>query len=175
MRVLSFDPGAKRMGWAVLQTRLDQPVVIESSYVLLERKEDYQPYRLRLLNYWTRRTANLLKTYKPDKVATEIVPPTGFGPSGGAIQAQLATAAITAVQVVTLVFEVPLEQISSRTMQKAITGKAPATKTKVRDGVIKLVPSLEQRRKEWTGKAAIYEEVDAIGVGLTAMGYKNLL
>lgn len=162
------------MGWAVLQTRLGEPSLVASSYALLERNDqDYQPYRERLLNYWTRRTASLLNEYKPDKVVTEIVPPVGFGQSGGNIQAQLATAAITAVQVVTLVFEIPLEQISATTMKKKLTGNGRATKPKIRDGVLKLLPSLESRRKEWTGAKAIWEETDAMGVGLVALGYKN--
>lgn len=170
MRVLSFDPGALRMGMAVLETG---PTHIWSSYSLHSRNEDYQPYRLRLIEHWTKRTAELLKEFKPDLVMTEIVPPVGFGASGGNVQGQLAAAAITAVQAVTMIFEYPLKQISATTMKKRVAGDGRATKTKVRDGVLRLLPQLEWRRPEWTGKGAIFEEVDALGVGLAALGYKN--
>lgn len=177
MRVLSFDPGAERQGWGVIQTTLDRPKHVASSYVQVARGKDkqktkYQPYRERLLNFWTRHAQQLIETYKPDKVATEIVPPVGFGQSGGNVQAQLATASITAVHVVTIIYEIPLVQISATTMKEAIGGHGKATKVKIRDGVLKLLPELEPRRHEWTGSKAVFEETDALGIGLVALGYK---
>lgn len=171
-RVLAFDPGALRMGWSVFDKGEDGPVYIASSVVTIRRgkNEEYQAYKLRVIQYWTDRQQRLLSSFNPDEVVGEIVPALGFN---NATQAQLANAAITAVYTVSYLRGFKVYQLSARTVQSKIGNPAKgqkATKVRVRNGVFRLVPSLKNRAKEWT---KIFEEPDACAVALTQLGYSN--
>jgi hypothetical protein len=175
MRVLAFDPGADRMGYALLETG---PKEVMSGMDLMpgsgikgvEKQEDetYQAHRLRIIAYWAHTTNDFIKEFKPDIIASEIVPPTG-GNVGNVIHRQKAMAAITAVQVVAIQSGIEIKQIAASTIKKNIGGSGKATKVAVRNGVIQLLPSVERFKPEWK---KVFDHSDAFAVGLTALGYK---
>ena len=173
MRVLAFDPGANRMGYAVLDSG---PKEVESKFpssgiagVLQEEGETYQGHRLRIIAFWIDFTQDLINEFKPDIIVNEIVPPTG-GNSANMIHRQKAMAAITTVQVVAFQNNIPIKQIAATTVKKAVGGSGKATKVAVKNGVFNLIPSTTKFKEEWK---KIYDHSDAFAVGLTELGYKN--
>ena len=174
-RVLAFDTGAKRMGWAVIDRYLgaqkgqEEPRYLDSGIKGIEKDdgEAFQDYRLRLVRYWAAETDVLLRTFLPQFVANETIPLIGGGPA--AMQSVLAASAITTVQAICAVNDVTVQQVAAITVKARIGGKKTATKPKVRDGVISLLPELASRKSDWT---KVFDESDALGVGLTALGFR---
>jgi Holliday junction resolvasome RuvABC endonuclease subunit len=158
VRVLSFDPGAARMGFALLETG---PQYLESGIVSLKKETDetYQQYRLRLITFWAKKASSMLRAMKPDIVVSEIVPVKGFSDPS---QAYLAGSAISAVQTITALRKVPNVVVSASSV-KASIAQHKATKVQVRNAVIDVLPELEHRRKDWT---KVFDECDAIAIGL---------
>lgn len=184
MKVLAFDPGGIRQGFAVVGRSEDDdkskpPTYYGSGYFGCVRHsngskdEPYQEWRLRILALWVDEASRLLREYKPDLVVSEIVPVVGGGNFVAATQSQLAATAITATQAIAVDRGVQIKQVGATTVKARIGRSKKATKPKVRDGVLELLPQLEHRRPEWTGDKAIWDEPDAIAVGLTHLGYKN--
>lgn len=175
MRVLAFDPGADRMGYALIETGPKE--VMSGSEAILgsgirgvekEEGETYQDHRIRIIEYWAHTANEFIKCFKPDLIANEIVPPTG-GNISNLIHRQKAMTAITAVQVVAVQSGIQIKQIAASTVKKNIGGSGKATKVAVRNGVIELLPSTERFKPEWK---KIFDHSDAFAVGLTALGYK---
>lgn len=178
MRTLNFDGGAERMGWAMLAridyTNADPGLYYHMSGILALAKGDkekYQDYRLRLIEEVSTSVPILIETWKPDVIVTEVLPPNGFG---SPFQAYLANVALTTVQVIAYQNDIPVEQVSARTVQaKIAVGKTKGkkiTKPQVRNGVLALFPELEERRKEWVKH---FDEPDAIAIGATFLGAEN--
>jgi Holliday junction resolvasome RuvABC endonuclease subunit len=169
MRVLAFDPGAERMGWAVLEDG-PKPVYVASGIIRFHRRpnEEYQHYKLRLEEHYTYVGPELLSNYHPDRVVNETVPAVGFN---NATQADLAKTAITVIHAMAYERDFPVYQIGATTIKTQIGGSKKATKVKVRNGVIMLLPELAGRKKEWV---KVFDESDAIATGLTALGYSIL-
>lgn len=174
MRVLAFDPGADRMGYALLETG---PKEIMSGMdmpgsgikgITKQDEETYQEHRLRIIEYWADTTIDFIKQFKPDMIANEIVPPTG-GNAGNVVHRQKAMAAITTVQVVAIQSGIQIKQIAASTVKKNIGGSGKASKVAVRNGVIQLLPSTERFKPDWK---KVFDHSDAFAVGLTALGYK---
>jgi len=175
VRVLAFDPGADRMGYALLETGPKEVFSGDESFltsgikgVLKNDGETYQDHKLRIIEYWAHTANDLIKLFKPDIIANEIVPPTG-GNIGNLIHRQKAMTAITAVQVVAIQSGIEIKQIAASTVKKNIGGSGKATKVAVRNGVIELLPSTERFKPEWK---KVFDHCDAFAVGLTALGYK---
>ena len=175
MRVLAFDPGADRMGFALLETGPKEVMSgmdhIPSSGIKGVEKEEgesYQDHRLRIVEYWAHTANNFIELFKPDIIANEIVPPTG-GNMGNIVHRQKALTAITTVQVVAIQSGIKIQQIAASTVKKNIGGDGKATKVAVRNGVIKLLPSTERFKPEWK---KVFDHSDAFAIGLTALGYK---
>lgn len=178
MRVLSFDPGSVRMGWAVQDGVPPlQPKHVASGVFYYPRgdREPYQPYRLKMLEDWfTNNTPMLLDEYAPHKVATEIVPSRGAG-EAGMTKLMLAQSNVDAVDCACMVWDVPFEQIAHSTWVKAVYGEhkkdEKVTKQKARNAVLEWYPEL--RTLYWKAWLKEFEQPDAIGVGLAGMGYKR--
>jgi crossover junction endodeoxyribonuclease RuvC len=172
MRVLGIDPGAERCGWGVVEgDGQTEPKYIDSGVIRLARrpKEEYQPYKLRLIEYWTICGPKLLNDYKPDKVCSEIVPAIGFN---NAVQAQLAQVSIITIQALTIERGFPVTQVGATTVKKRIGRKKDATKVGVRNGMITLLPVLAPRKFEWTKE---FDEPDGLAIALTELGYTNVV
>ena len=175
MKVLAFDPGADRMGYAVVESGPKEVipksgVILGSNIVSLPKLDDetYQEHRLRIIKHWSDQAQLLITYFKPDFIANEIVPPTG-GTGGNIVHRQKAMAAITTVQVVAIQNHINIQQFAASTVKKAIGGKGTATKVAVRNGVIELLPSTERFKDQWK---KVFDQSDAFAVGLTALGYK---
>jgi crossover junction endodeoxyribonuclease RuvC len=173
MRVLAFDPGANRMGYAVIDEGPKEAASkTEAASGIAgfqqDENETYQEHRLRIIKYWAEYGQELINQFKPDIIASEIVPPTG-GNSANMIHRQKAMAAITAVQVVALQNNIPIKQVAATTVKKAIGGSGKATKIAVRNGVYVLLPSTLRFKEEWK---KIHDHSDAFAVGLTVLGHK---
>lgn len=158
MKVLAFDPGASRMGFAVLESG---PKYVDSGIVSVTKTDDetYQAYRLRLIHFWANKTSNMLRSIKPDSVVCEIVPVKGFSDPS---QAYLAGAAIGAVQAICALRKVPSTVVSAASVKVAVA-EHKASKVQIRNAVIEAFPELEPRRKDWT---KVFDESDAIAIGL---------
>jgi len=172
MRVLAFDPGAERAGWAVIEGGEDiDPKHIDSGVVKVRRHEGepYQEYKLRLIESWTYQAPLLIVKFKPDIVVGEVQPAVGGGNYVGP-QSELAKAQITTVFALTLERDIPVAQVAAVTVKSKIGGRSNATKVGVRNGVITLLPALEPKKRFWTKE---FEEPDANAVGLTFLGYSN--
>lgn len=183
-RLLALDPGAERMGWCVLERdgkrfKNKPPEKLALGYFGVPRepnkssgkKTDFQPYRLSLLDFWNEQTPILLERYEPDEVVSEIIPPVGGGNFVVATQSHLALCAITCVQTIAKQHGIPVYQIGATTVKTKIGGGKKATKVAVRNGVFKLMPKLIDHKKEWT---KMFDVSDAVAIGLTHWGYKNV-
>lgn len=169
-RGLSYDSGAERMGWSVLEGDGETaPIYIASGIVKFPRgKHSFQPYKLKLIEHWTYMAPYQFNLYGPDFICCETVPAVGFG---NAVQAELAKAAIITVIAMAYERSIPVYQIAAVTVKKNVGGNQRATKVKVRDGVIRLLPELEPRRMEWQDAKKTMDESDALGIGLAKLGY----
>lgn len=180
MKVLSIDPGATRLGFGIIEREGEDKTKSKlryhgSGYYGLSRgtnkskKEPYQEYRLRLIVFWVEEVKALLNSHKPDVVVSEIVPVVGGGNFVVATQSQLASTAITTIQAIAVNEGYEIKQIGATTVKARIGGGKKATKVAVRNGVMKLMPQLADRKAQWT---KVFEEPDALAVGLTHLGCK---
>jgi len=161
---MSFDPGAKRCGFAVVG---DGPELHGYGYFGLERgeKEQYQPYRLRLVQFWVKKCTHLFHSYDPSRVVVEIVPAAGYG-EGGASNMQLSITVATTIQAMATLQKREVDQVSAAKVKKAIGGIKDASKVKVRNGVTALIDSYDP------GKGKDWDIYDAIALGLYDKGHK---
>lgn len=165
MRVLAFDSGAKRAGWAALSNDTGKIVYIDSGIRELPRssKETYQDYALSLTGYWCAATQELINTYKTEYVITEIVPVRGMNDFA---QGYLAHTMSVAVKATASYMGAIISQVSATKVQNEIGIKGRAkkmTKPNVRNGVISILPKLEGILRA-DGK--VFERSDAIAIGL---------
>ena len=72
MRVLAFDPGADRMGYAVIDSGPKEVVpnkgnILGSGIVSLVKLDDetYQEHRLRIIEHWAEQAQILITYFKP--------------------------------------------------------------------------------------------------------------
>src|ERR1700756_5559208 len=161
-----MDTGAEYMGWSVLEMT-SRPTYITSGVLGLHREEDnpWQNYRIDLISYWTTHALDLIIDHSPTHFANETMPIISSGK--GSAQSVLANAAIATVQAMMIIEGIPIQQVAAVSVKARIGGSKSATKPKVRDGVISLLPELAPRKSSWTKK---FDEPDAIGVGLVALG-----
>jgi Holliday junction resolvasome RuvABC endonuclease subunit len=174
MRVIGIDPGAERLGWAVVESGATPKEVAVGIYGLKrhgnEKKEPYHEYRLRLIEYWRVRAEELLNSFKPDIMYNEIVPVVGGGNFVAATQSQLASTALTVLQLEAFRQGIEVKQIGANTVKKNIGGGKKATKVKVRNGVYRLLPTTERFKKEWV---KVHDSSDACAIALCGLGYKT--
>lgn len=170
MRVLAFDSAALRMGWACLT---DEPGYVASGIKGLAKLEDEkdQDYRLRLIEYWVDELPEMVKLYEPDLIANETLPLVGGGNFSNNVQSKLANTAISALQTMATFMGLPIRQVAAISVKARIGGGRKATKVAVRNGVFHFLPELKARKSDWS-KAKAMDEPDAIGIGLTALGFR---
>jgi Holliday junction resolvasome RuvABC endonuclease subunit len=169
-RVLAFDPGGERCGWAALRPG---PIYIASGISAYPRPDNgvnaqFQVHRLKLIDHWLSKAYDLVTLYEPETVVTEIVP---VGEGAARWQLALAATVATTIQCISKLEGIEVVQIGAGKVKKRIGGVKDASKVKVRNGVIELLPELVSRRREWID-TKVYDETDAIGLGLAQMGYE---
>lgn len=180
MKILSFDPGAKRLGWAVVSATPQGDLYYHGSGLLGLTKEEGikdQEYKLLLIESLIEPVLDILEEYMPDQVSCEIVPSVGSGNFSVAGQSYMANTAIVVAKCLAYQVGIPVKQIAARTMQTTIAKRPDKptkkiTKVQVRNGVTEFFPSLKDRAKDMS-----FDETDAIAVGLASLGvhYPGLL
>lgn len=171
-RILFYDPGAERCGWAVIEgDGSTEPKYIASGILACPRdkKEGYQDYKLRLEQVHTLLAPTMFAEYEPDIIGNEIVPAVGGGSFIVATQSELAKSAISVIHAMAFERQYPVKQIGATSIKKMIGGSGSATKVKVRNGVLALFPELAPRKSEWV---KVFDEPDAIAGGAATLGYK---
>lgn len=176
MRILSFDPGAKRCGFAVLEKKeKGEPEVLGFGFQGLKRKdgEKFQPYRLRLIDLWVQKASSLIEHHAPTKVVVETVPVMSGGNFANIAYSSLVATVATVIQTITIERKIPLEQVAANSVKRKIGGVKDATKPKVRDGVFELLPSFAARYKDSKTPLKEWDIYDALAIGLYELGYKR--
>lgn len=184
MRALGIDPGAVRLGYAVVDRNGDSYSLIKSGIVSVPRRDDelFQAYRLRVIRHWVDTEYRMawsdddsfcgfLDWPELDLIVSEILPGVGGGNFVGSVE--VAKAAMTALQAVHWIQrqEVEWQQVGASTVKKNVVGTAKkATKVQVRNAVQEVFPELKERKWEVDLYA---DETDAIAVALTGLGYKK--
>lgn len=182
-RILAIDPGAERLGWAVIDRQDGGVPKVHASGILgLERRlqknghakdEEYQKYKLRLIDYWVVKAPALLRDYGITKVVAETLPAVGGGSFIAATQSELAKTAITVIFAFAMKSLCTVIQIGATTVKTAIGGTKDATKARVRNGVIYFLPDFgPELKKETTGDKPVWDRSDAIAIGLAYYGLK---
>jgi Holliday junction resolvasome RuvABC endonuclease subunit len=178
MRVIGIDPGAERLGWAVIESGDPLKEVAVGIYGLKrhdngskEKKEPYQAYRLRLIEFWNKTAPVLFDKYEPEQLYNEILPSVGGGNFVVAVQSQLAATALTIIQSEAMRRNIPVSQIGATTIKKQIGGKGKSTKVQVRNGVYELLPSTKRFKDEWV---KIHDASDACAVALSGLKAKRI-
>lgn len=174
--ILGIDPGAKRLGYALI-VKGKEPKRVASGILGLERKEDetYQEYKTRLIEWWIIKFKSMLVNLEPDEVWTEIVPAVGGGNFVVAAQSHLAATVATVIQTLCIEDNRPYHQVAANTVKKSIAGSGKATKVQVRNGVFAQIPSFarlhQAARKE--GETMHSDETDALAIALYANARKT--
>jgi Holliday junction resolvasome RuvABC endonuclease subunit len=172
--VLALDSGAARMGWANVDRVDGKPVYYSSGILHLPGDgKKTQEYRIELVNEVAHSASALLDLTTPDYVVNEIIPSVGGGNFAAAGQSYLANTAVTVFQAVAVMKGYRVVQIAANSVQARIAvGRRgrKTTKVQVRNGVFQLLPELEDRKKAWV---KIFDEPDAIAVGLAELGFRN--
>lgn len=166
--VLALDPGAKRMGWAVLaKDPAGPPLYLGSGIIGLDRgpSEKYQDYRVRLIEHIVQEGVALFLVFHPTRCVSEILPVRGFNNMS---QPLLAATAVTAMQTLCIEHGMPVYQVGATTVKTRIGLNHKASKVKVRNGVLQLLPQLVPKKRQWVKE---FDEPDALAVGLTYLGY----
>lgn len=164
MRLMAIDPGAKRMGWAVINKEKGETHLVDSGIIGIDRKsnESYQKYKLKVIEYYNVKAKELLAWHRPDVLIAEIVPIQGFH---NAAQSLLAATAATVFMSVAVNFNIEIKQVAAISVKKKITGNRSATKVAIRNKVIELYPKLNARKAEFK---TIFDETDAIAIAHVA-------
>ena len=172
-RILSIDPGAKRLGWAVVDFDIDDDAVYQPSYVSsgiigLDRgiDETYVTFKNRLIKFFVPELEKLIEECKPDLVVFEFLPIAGI--KGNLAQRTLAFAVATIAQAICVQQEIEFKEIAASSIKAILTGNKQATKTQIKNAVIKAFPQLEPRKKE-----ILPDESDALAVGVSWMIREN--
>lgn len=167
MRVLALDPGAKRLGWAIISGGGENPVYIASGILASERAEgeSYQDYRLRVMNAAVSWIEEQLACFMIHEVVMEIVPVKGFNDMG---QAYLALSVISAITGVCMTQGYKVQQIGATTVKARVGGTKKATKVRLRNVVWQYFPQLRKKAPEWK---KVFDESDAIAIALAHLGY----
>ena len=157
--ILALDSGALRCGIALIDYS-DEPIYVHSEIFGVERNETpYQEYRISLMVAYSVKAIALVERYKPDTIVAETLPAVGMG----GIQHQLAATATTAFLASLINKGYAIDQIAASTVKKTVAGSGTATKVGVRNGVIKVFPSLDLKLR---GNKTKSDEADAIAVAL---------
>ncbi len=179
-RILAIDPGAERMGWAIMD-RIDgnNPTVFESGFLGIERRtkrrgfktdEPFQEYKLRVINYFVHKSTWIFHKFPLTKMVNEILPATGGGNFIAATQSELAKTALTVLHARATERLVTIVQIGATSIKTVIGGKKDASKARVRNGVIERLDDdvlIQTLKTETTGGSPIWDRSDAIATGFT--------
>lgn len=178
--VVAIDPGAIRLGYAVIGREVDDTFTYYYSNVAgLERNgEEFHRYKMNLINYWTTHVHYLtqhIPTYTQHdetwqckcSFVSETQPPTTGGNIAAGVQRELAKTALVVCQALLTNKGYYWNEIPASTVKKNLTGSGKATKAQVARAVFNVFPELKDRKEKF-----LPDETDAIAIGLVGLGYK---
>jgi len=156
MRILGIDPGIARVGWAVIETHIPEPVPISFGCITTEKNEKPED-RLSQIHTGIK---VLCKKFHPDCMsveelffATNVTTAIGVGQSRGVI---LLAAAIA---------KIPVVSYTPLAVKRAITGDGSADKKQVASMVVRILKLAKAPRLDDTA--------DALAIAMThAYSYK---
>ena len=151
MRILAIDPGYDRLGIAVIEGDPSRPTLVWSDCIVPEKGAHEKR-----LAHVARTVADVISKYKPDALATETLffsvnkkTALRVAEARGAILAAAGGAAV------------PVIECSPQQVKLAVTGHGGADKA----AVTRMLPRLLTLPK----KKRLDDEMDAIGIGITAL------
>ena len=161
MRILGIDPGIARIGWAVIETHVPEPITISFGCITTEKEEKPE---IRLSQIY-QAIQLLCKKYKPDCMsveelffATNAKTAIGVGQSRGVILLAAAMA------------KIPVVSYTPLAVKRAITGDGAADKKQVAALVVRIL-KLKTAPK-------LDDTADALAIAMThaySYKYKRLL
>lgn len=168
-RVIGIDPGAKRLGYAVLED--GKYVTSGCTGYMREDGEKYQDYKHRLIQLTARVTYPLLESYKPDRWISEIQPAISSSSYAAAGQAELVKAVMVVLETCLALEWKAFEWYAATSIKKLLVGDGKATKTKIRSHVLNLYGNdlPPSKKKDW---AKVFDESDALAIASIGAGYR---
>ena len=156
MRILGIDPGIARVGWAVIETHIPEPIAISSGCITTEKTEKPE---IRLKQIHDAITL-LCRKFRPDCMsvedlffATNATTAIGVGQSRGVILLAAAEA------------HIPVVSYTPLAVKRAITGDGAADKKQVASMVVRIL-KLKKTPK-------LDDTADALAIAMThAYSYK---
>lgn len=128
--------------------------------------QKFQEYRMALIAQWLDESFELIEEYKPNVLITETVPSRGPEIMD---QMYLMNVQCTTLQTVALTYGLKIVQVSARSVQAKLALRkkdVKVTKPQVRNGVLTHYPELTERLKPKGEAKQVFEESDAIAIGL---------
>lgn len=156
MKILAIDPGYDRMGIAVIEGDPSRPTLVWSACIQPDKgAREERLARVSLA------VTGAIKKYKPDALALEtlffnknIKTALGVAEARGAI---LAAAGIA---------HIPVIECSPQQVKVAVTGHGGASKGEVASMIPRLLALPKKKRLD--------DELDAIGIGITALAFSSI-
>ena len=170
---MGLDPGFKRLGFGVLETKKDEISLITYGVISNERDDATWNQHLNQGIAWiATELPRLIDRSRPSIIVAELVPPGKLGSNDA-----LVTAAVTTCKVIAFQFGVPWHDIAASTVKKQLTGDGRATKARVKNSVFDLFPSVEgdhinlKKEQKAQGEKAVGLPQDAFdGLGISYIG-----
>lgn len=167
-RVISIDPGAERLGWAIVEKSNNQINYVDSGIVKFSKpeKQTFQNYKIQVIKEYTQAIAQAgsildQSVFPVDLIVNEIVPAVG---SFGGVQMYIVNAVMSVIQSAAIAREIPVEQVAATSVRSCLMpGKKKATKVQIRNKVIEIFPELKERKADWKKE---FDEPDAIAIGV---------
>jgi Holliday junction resolvasome RuvABC endonuclease subunit len=165
MKLMSIDPGFKRLGFAIFDEEAN--IVHNGVYSNRDRhnKEPYQQYLnegIFSMYHWF---GDLVEEYNITHVISEIVPPvSGKGNFGSSPQIPLVLSVMAIAKIIAYEDAIEWIDIPARTVKNLIVGDSSASKAVVRRIVLSEYPEIQRERKITD---IPFDETDAISIGMS--------
>ena len=172
MRILSIDPGMKRLGYSTIEfTSSDDLSLISYGMIHIPRTDEkFNPYLNLAIEKITNDFPRILDASEPAFIVSEIVPVGRLGSNS-----ELVVAAITVCKTIAFQWGIEWRDIAANTSKVKVTGDGRASKAKIKNAVFGYFPELEARHKEIRTKEKTdgdkvvgipQDQIDAIAIGI---------
>lgn len=154
MRVIAFDPGYERLGVAVLEKKSGKDVVLFSTTVRTDKKDDFH-HRLHILGS---EVEKLIETYKPTHCALEKL----FFQKNQ--KTAMKVAEVRGMLIHTAIKAgICVEEYSPQEVKISITGEGRSNK----QSMMRMLPKIISL----PNTTMLDDEYDAVAVGITSLAY----
>lgn len=144
MIVLGIDGGMVRLGLGVVEAKGEQINLVTYGLINHPRlDEKYNQFLNEGIEQITDCLPRFLQATKPDIIVSETIPAGKLGASSSQV-----IAAVTACKVIAYQAKIPWYDIGANTVKKGLTEDYRASKTLIRNTILGLFPTIEQRHRE---------------------------